>query len=395
MKKLLIILFLLFSINTAFAEDKVSFIYINGSNNNDEKMKNWYENGVRKLHPMLRKKFLQNKTIKQHYSKTGELDIKEEPVIYFWGNKSKEDLDFVRGQLDISKAISSTGAYIVRNLIAQFLHDAIWVQKDHNMIPLLDELNEEIKKETNQGRDVILFGYSAGTFIAYEYLFNKLRYINVENFFKSLNSDDEFLKFVAKNPRKNTCLSALGYNYSQICTMSASGHIILNKDKEQLKNSYLKLDEITECACAPDKKFRGIVNFASPLVLFYSDIADTSYEINYFNKYMTKYIFENGIFWITTNFKEDPLGFPTSRNLTIKEMEDRIGMDIVNPSGVIYDNSSIWSKRMFPFAHTAYWSARRTFANAIVKSFINGYKFQYDEEYQEKIIKKNNPKSEL
>lgn len=41
----------------AFAVNDVSFIYINGSNNNDEKMKNWYEEGVRKLHPVLRKKF--------------------------------------------------------------------------------------------------------------------------------------------------------------------------------------------------------------------------------------------------------------------------------------------------------------------------------------------------
>ena len=98
---------------------------------------------------------------------------------------------------------------------------------------------------------------------------------------------------------------------------------------------------------------------------------------------------------MTVNFKEDPLGFPTNRNMTVSEMEQRLDISIDNPKGVIYDNSSIWSKRMFPFAHTSYWSAKGTFSNSIVKSFITGYKFLYDTKYQQKVIKKNRKKSEL
>ena len=395
MRKILVIFALLLSFNAAYASNSVSFIYINGSNNNDEKMKNWYEEGVRKLHPVLRKKFVRNATIKKYYSKNGGLNVKEEPIIFFWGDKSKTDLDFVKGQLDISKAISSSGAYFVRSLIAQYMHDAIWVQKTHNMLPILDELNSYVKEEAAQDRDVILYGYSAGTFVTYEYLFNKLRYINLLNLFETLKMDDEFLSFVKSNPRKDTCISALSYSYAGIGAVSAAGHIVLNQDKTQLKQNYLKLDEMSELACAPEKKVRGIVNFASPLVLFYSDIADPDYELNYYNKLMTKYIYENGIFWITANFREDPLGFPTSRNLTVSEIESRMGMEINNPSGVIYDNSSIWSKQMFVLAHTSYWSARGTFSNAVVKSFVNGYKFQYNPKYQEKVLKKKNKKSEL
>lgn len=273
------------------------------------------------------------------------------------------------------------------------MHDAIWVQKSHNMLPILEELNEKVKQEESE--DVILYGYSAGTFITYEYLFNKLRYINLENIFETLKMDEEFLEFVKQNPRKNTCISALSYNYAKIGSVSEAGHIILNQNKEQLKENYLKLDKMTELACAPDKKVRGIVNFASPLVLFYSDLADSDYELNYYNKLMTKHIFENGIFWITVNFREDPLGFPTSRNLTLNEISDRLGLQIENPSGVIFDNSSVWSKRIFPLAHTSYWSARGTFSKAVVKSFVNGYKFQYDPKYQAKVLRRNNKKMEL
>ena len=395
MRKVLLILACLLLFNTAFASNNVSFIYINGSNNNDEKMKSWYEDGVKKLHPVLRKKFVSNSTIKKYYSANGGLNVQEEPVIFFWGDKSKNDLDFVRSQLDISKAISSTGAYIVRSLIAQYLHDAIWVQKTHNVLPILDELNGYVKKETQEGNDVILYGYSAGTFVTYEYLFNKLRYINLEKMFEAFNMDEDFLTFVRENPRKPTCLSAISYENAGIASISNSGQVIFNQNKDRLKDTYLKMDEITETACAPDRRLRGIVNFASPLVLFYSDIADPEYELNYCNKLMAKYIYENGIFWITVNFKEDPLGFPSSKNITVNELQDRIGMTIENPSGVIYDDSSVWSKRLFPFAHTSYWSARGTFSKAVVKSFINGYKFQYDPEYQAKVLKKRDKTADL
>lgn len=396
MKKIIFVLVLLLGLNSAYAVNDLSFIYINGSNNNDEKMKNWYENGVHKLHPVLRKKFIKNSAIKKYYkSLNASVNIKEEPVIFFWGDKSKADLDFVKKQLDLSKAISSSGAYFARSLIAQYLHDAIWVQKPHNMLPILDELNNAIKKETANGNDVILYGYSAGTFVTYQYLFNKLPYINLEKLFEALKSDEDLLNFVKANPRKNTCISALSYDYAGIGNVSSAGHMILNQDKEQLKQNYLKIDEMTELACAPEHKVKGVVNFACPLVLFYSDVSDSGYELNFYNKLMIKYIMENGIFMLTVNFREDPLGFPTSRNMTTKEIEQRLGATIDNPTGVIYDNSSVWSKRMFALAHTSYWTARGTFSNAVVKSFVNGYKFQYNEKYQEKVIKRNSKKSEL
>ena len=396
MKKFLLSIFLIFIFSTSsYGGDNVSFIYINGSNNNDEKMANWYENGVKKLHPVLRKKILKNRTIKKYYSQFGGLSIDEEPVIFFWGYNSKNDLEFVKSQLEISKMVSSSGAYIVRNLITQFLHDAIWVQKPHNMKPILDDLNKKVIEQSQKDNKVMLYGYSAGTFITYQYMFNKLRYIDPENLFEKLNVDEDFINFVKANPQGNTCISALSEDGSKIGTFTSNGHLIMNPNKQMLKESYLKLKEVTPKVCAPEDNFAGTINFASPLVLFYSDMSDPDYEKSYYSVLMVKYILEKGIFMMTINFREDPLGFPTNRNLTISEIERLLEIKIENPSGVIYDNSGVWSKRMFPFAHTAYWSARGTFSSAIVKSFVNAYKFQYDEKYQQKVIKRNKKSSEL
>jgi len=380
MKKIILFILVLFLTHScAFAEQNVSFVYINGSNNNDSKMADWFEKGVRSFHKVVREKFLTNKTIQKHcQAESTQLNIIEEPVIFFWGYQSKQDLDFLKDKLELSKAVSSSGAYIARTVITQCMHDAIWVQKPQHMIPILEQLNETVKKEAEKGNSVVLYGYSAGTFITYEYLFRNLRYVNLENLFKTHNADKEFLKFVKNNPRENTCISALLENHGNIGTISQTGKFLLNTNTDQLKTNYLKINDYTNTVCAPKDKVVGVVNYASPLPLFYSNLADDDYDLNYAGTQMIKYIFEKGIFFITINFREDPLGIPTNNNLKISEIKEILNTDFNNPSGLIYDNSAVWSKRPFPMAHTSYWKAKKTFANAIVDSFVNGYKFQYD-----------------
>lgn len=396
MKKILLTLCALLLVQTAVPAQttNLTFMYINGSNNNDTKMKDWYIKGVNKLHPVMKKNFEKDETIK-NWSKENQLIINSEPQIFFWGYNSKTDLDFVKDRINISKAFSSTLAYEIRSLLTQFLHDAIWVQKTHNMLPILDELNDRVKEQADKGQNVILYGYSAGSFVTYQYLLYKLPYINLEKLFKALNADEETLKFVHDNPQNDTCFSALSYNKGNIGTITNTGHLVLNQNNEKLKENYLNINQATEKYCAPKGYVRGVVNFASPVPLFYSDMADPNYDLNFYNKYLTKYIYENGIYFLTVNFKEDPLGFPSSRNLTVTQLEELLNLKIENPTGVIFDNSSIWSKRSALFAHTSYWSARNTFAKGVVKSFVNGTKFQYDKEYQNKVLKKKNKKSEV
>ncbi len=385
-----IIIGLLLLQNITFAQTGVSFVYINGSNNNDEKMTNWYIDGVKKLHPVLKKKFETNKEIKEVFLNKPQYKINEEPVIFFWGDKSKHDLQFVQQQLDLSKAFSPTLAYKVRSMLAAYLHDAIWVQKQHNMLPILDDLNETIKAENEKGNKVVLYGYSAGSFVTYEYMFNKLPYIDLANLSTTLDFSDDIKKLIQEDPIENTCISAL--SKAKIGVVSENGNLLFKPAQNITEENYYALKEATKTYCAPEDTLKGVVNFASPLVLFYSDLANPEYELNYYNKLMLKYIMEQGLFFLTVNYREDPLGFPSTRNLTIAEMEQLANIKIDNPKGFIYDNSSVWSKRSVLFAHTSYWSARKTFSKAVVKAFSNGYKLQYDKEFQQKVLENNKKK---
>lgn len=366
------------------AQQNMSFVYINGSNNNDEKMKNWYEEGVHKFHPLLKKRFEKNRDTKIFYNtKNGLVKINEDPIIFFWGNKSKDDLEWVKKHLDFSQAIGAMAAYKVRSMLTAYLHDAIWVQKDHNMIPILDELNQVVQQEYAKGNRVTLFGYSAGTFVTYQYMFRKLPYLNLQELFEIVKVDEETKNFIKANPQNDTCISAL--QDAQIGVVTDSGRLIIDPS-QNFKTNYLKLDESTNRVCAPQYAISSVVNFASPLVLFYSDLTDPNYEMSYYNALMVKYILEKGISFLTVNYKEDPLGFPTFRNLTNEELEKVINITIENPTGMVFDNSKIWGKRSVIFAHTSYWN--NNFANSVVKSYVKGMKFNYNEKYQEKMLKK-------
>ena len=145
-------------------------------------------------------------------------------------------------------------------------------------------------------------------------MFNKLSDINVEDYYKYTNLSEDFINFVKTHKRKDTCIDAL--IASGIVIYSADGKLIPNQNIENIKNAYLNLDEYTCSSCIPKDALKGIVNFASPLVLFYSDISNPNYPLTFYNKLLYKYILENDIFWLTVNYADDPLGYPTFKNIS-------------------------------------------------------------------------------
>lgn len=387
MKKILIVLFLFCIMQSScFAQSGITFLYINGSNNNDLKMKNWYETGVKRLHPHMKKEFEKSPQSQKYFLKNGEYAINEKPAIFFWGDKSHADLSFVEKNLAISKGFSSWSAYQIRLMLTKFLHDAIWVQKYHNMSPVLVDLHKMVKAEAKKNNKVVLYGYSAGSFITYEYLQTRLPYINVLDFFTKVGISQEELDFVKQNPMKNSCMSALGN--SRLAVFSADGHIVPNTNPELFRQSYLQLNESTDDVCVPDHAIKGIVNFASPLVLFFSDLSDPDFELTYYNRLLFKYIIENDMFWITVNFRADPLGFPGGKNLTIEEMEQATNIDIEPHAGFIYDQSDTWGRNSALASHTSYWAARKIFSKAVVRAYVNGYRHQYDDSFKKEKVSK-------
>ena len=355
----------------------VKFIYINGANNNTPKMQKWFFKGINKLHPVMKKTLKSSDFVKENMLKNNAYEIEDVPGVFFWGDKSISDLETVDERLITLSMISPKMAQVFRTFFAHCIHDAIWVQKDHNMQPIVKDLHKEIMTAYNRGEKVVLFGYSAGSFITYEYLFYKLPALSNNTLIQMVDLNENQKQFVEQNPVNNTCIDAL--ISSKLIIYSTEGTLIPTSDFEQFKKIYGKLNDYTKQVCTPEGTLMGIINYASPIVLFYSDNRDPSIEINKYNQYIYKYLVSNDMFAITVNFADDPLGYPLTKNLTPEDLKTMYNFEFGDSGkGFMYDKSDVKSPSTFLGAHTSYWKHSKKFSKAVRDAYIEGYKNFYE-----------------
>ena len=364
-------------VNGSSSPSLVTFIYINGSNDlsykNRLKFKESFEKDVRELHPKMKEGFENDALSRKLFLKDGELKINLEPVVFYWGDRSLNEVKNIDKGLLNAKPYTPRIAGKVRSIFAHCLHDAIWVQKYQNMAPVIDDLQKVVKSEIDKGNKVVLFGYSAGSFITYQYFLHKFTSI-VPNELVANNQNEEVVEIIKNTSVQPTCLDAL--IETDLVKLDVSGQFQANADIENFKNKYPNLDEKTNMVCFKDNTVKGVVNFASPLILFYSDVTNASTNINFLSQLMVKNIVENDIFFLTVNYRNDPLGFPSSENITMNRLQASnsiLSKYFKSGKGFIYNKSDIYVPRTFITAHMAYWATPKRFVKGIIRAYNDGY----------------------
>lgn len=356
----------------AHSETPVKFIYLNGANNNTPKMQNWFFRGIKKLHPDMKNTLESSEFIQKTMLNNGQYKIDAVPGVFFWGDKSISDLENVNEKLISLDMFSPKIAQMFRKFFAHCIHDAIWVQKEHNMQPIVNDLHKEVLNAYEKGEKTVLFGYSAGSFITYEYLIYKLPALNNKNLLEIVDFNDRQREFVVNNPVNSTCLDAL--ISSDLVIYSTNGSLIPTSDFDEFRKIYRQLNDVSKRVCTPDGALMGIINYASPIVLFYSDNIDPSIEINRYNQYIYKYIIAKDMFTITVNFSDDPLGYPLTKNLTPEDLAQMFNFKFDNGgSGFMHDKSDVKSPATFLGAHTSYWKYSKKFSKAVRDAYKDGY----------------------
>ena len=212
-----------------------------------------------------------------------------------------------------------------------------------------------------------------------QYIFNKFPYIvEPEEIFLSSNISEESKEFIKNTEVKPTCIDALVD--SNLVVVSTNGKVVPVENEKLLKEKYSALDKQTDCSCASADDIRGIINFGSPLVLFYSDISSNDFDLSLYNKLLYEYIIEHDFFWITTNYREDPLGFPTATNLDVDAISRILELDISPRQGFLFDRSDLKSRRTFMGAHLSYWKNAKKLSKDMVKTYEIGRRYYYGEE---------------
>ena len=384
MKKILLFLLALCFIfcNTNSAQSvetptEVSFIYINGSNNltykNRLKFETAFIEDVNKLHPEIKKRFESDKTIQEHFLQNGKYTINPTPITFYWGNRSLDIVKTLDKDLEISSKYSPKIAHQARSLFAHCLHDAVWVQKRQNMASVINDLHEVINEELSKGKKVVLLGYSAGSFVTYQYYLNKANFIIPEEVMKG-NYNAEVDEIINKNKVQPTCVDAIA-EANLISYDPNIDRYFPNKDIEVFRKNYANLDNYTKQVCFNGGDVKGVVGFASPARLFYSDFIDETSSLSNITKLMGKSIIENDVFYLTVNYNNDPFGFANGENFTLETLqkESPLLKNIKLGKGFIYNKSDNYVPRTFVTAHLAYWQTPKRFAKAIVKAFNEGY----------------------
>ena len=347
-------------VNAEPATQNIQFIYINGSNSNDERAKEAYVKGFHTMHKQIKNVFENDDFIYQNVLNNGKYTINSNEEILFWGFNSKQELDVIKNNLAETKKSSPIMAQTIRTILAHCMHDAIWVQREANMQKIINQLHRYVMSAHERGEKVILFGHSAGSFVTYEYMLHKLKVVNLD-------------MFTGKKDNKYTCIDAfvksgLGYKL-------ATDNLVLNPNEKQFAKAYNDIDKYTGIACVPANTILGAVNFGSPLSLFYSSQISRSNEKNAaYQYYFLKYIQENNIFLLNVNFADDPVGFPVSRNISKSDIEMAFNTKMSDSGkGFIYTYSKVRSGGMFATAHFAYWKHAKRFAKAIRDAYKKGY----------------------
>jgi len=372
MKKILLALFALFVFCcTAQAKTPVNFVYIHGS---DQGTVEEFDVWIHRMHPDMQKNLSDNKLFTEKELK--DAYIKDEPQMIYWADKTQKGRAAVTHGLSISSKESTALSNLVRSIIAYMLHDVIWLQKYSNLKPILDDVNKVVIENSKKGEKTVLVGYSAGTLITYQYFLNKSRYLNPVTFLrkhqKELKISDEGINYVKTYANGTTCIDA--FIDSGIAFMNADGGLMLNPDAKQRKNNVQKLNKQTELSCAPENYVLGVVNFGSPLVVFYSDITENESQISYFTRKLGQDIIEKGQFYLTVNYKKDPIAVPMD-NVNFEKAK-QMNPDTNKGEGFVYQ-TLINGGRNVAAAHLRYWDDTNNYTKAVAKSYEQGYKLFY------------------
>jgi hypothetical protein len=391
MIKLLIFAFLIPVSWGEETKNPIQFIYIHGSNQNNYKSRSRFNESVSRLHPQVIKAATQEPLIQTHLLENGENHISPKTLNFFWGDRSYIAIEAMKRNLLTPQLLSGflNLAERARIKLNYTLHDAIWLEKDSNKKGVLNDLFNAINDpaKTNQKTPFVLMGHSAGSLLAFNLLLYRLPYLDIQAFATELKVTPETMAVIGTQANSFTCLealmssSAIRYNAEGNLTPFFKGlePTLPNYQLEAYRNQWLEnLPLYTKLYCLPPERVKGIVTFGSPLILFYSTVADPKKDENYLTANMMRYMMGHHIFWLHINHFNDFIGVPLPGKKQILSMiQGRLGLAPLLDGGFLQNKVCLNRGANVLNAHSWYWNKPKAFAQAIMQTYREGYQTWY------------------
>lgn len=370
--------FCLLSQTIVFAgETPIDVIYIHGANQERTGGSEGFKESISKMNKDLIKNFNKSKFIKNSLLKNAY--INETPQMLYWSDRLKVNKNYIEDSLIKAKKTSNLIHQYVRILISEQVHDAVWLQKHKNMIPIIKELHNKVMANYKKGEKTILVGFSAGSFITIDYMLAKSRILNIQELLTQSKGKwgitDKDIALAKKYVKENACMaSAINSNFLYI---NDSENIYINSNQTQRAEAIKKIQQESKTSCVPDDAILGVINFGSPFVVFYSEMADENTIQHYVARKTIQKLVENNKFYLTVNYSQDPIAMPLP-DYTFEDLtQSKYFQNIKNGNGFMYD-TIVRGGSYSLNPHFNYWSTTNKYTKAIAKSYEKGYKYFYN-----------------
>jgi len=380
MKKVLFLLVMLsvFCQTIALAsETPINVIYIHGANQDRTGGVKGFEESTSKMNKDLIKNFNKSQFIKNTLLKNAY--INEKPQMLYWADRLKVNKDYIEASLAKAKKTSTPVHHYARVLIGEQVHDAVWLQKDKNMIPIIRDLHKKVMANYEKGEKTILVGFSAGSFVTIDYMLVKSEILNIPEMLTHSKGKwgitDKDIALAKKYVHNNACMaSAIN---SKFLSVDDFDNIYLNSDATQRANAIKIIDKESQVSCVPDDAVLGVINFGSPYVVFYSDVSDEQSLQHYVARKTIQKIIENNKFYLTVNYSQDPIAMPLPDYTFEQLIQSKYMNNIKNGNGFMYD-TIVRGGSYSLNPHFNYWSTTNKYTKAVAKSYEKGYKYFYN-----------------
>jgi len=381
MKKILLFLIIILglSFSVSAKETPINVIYIHGSNQLNIGGLDGFTKWMNRMHSSLKKNFEKSAFIQLHLLSNSY--IKDQPDMLYWADKLRDNKSLIDYGLKKSGEKSNKIDQMIRGLIAQTVHDAVWLQKKQNMAYILDELNSKVNKNYKNGEKTMFVGYSAGTFITMKYLLLRTPIINLSNLFETFkgqnNITDRDISLATEYAKQNTCVYAA--IKSNLFYVDSERKLLLNPDPIQRERAMQQIEEQTQLSCAPEGAIVGVLNFGSPIVVFYSELSDADALNKYILEKTMQNVIETNKFYLTVNYSKDPIAMPIP-DFTFEKMTKYTNCKgIKKGNGFIYD-TMVKGGNVAVEGHRHYWYSTNKYTKAVAKAYENGYKYFYNKQ---------------